>query len=126
MVKRNIPRDINQYKAKQIGPFTTRQIICLIPAAGLALGAYFGLRNIIGDASLLVAIVLALPFLLCGFVTLYNVPFEKFALQVIRTVILAPTTRRYKTENLYSEADTTAKNKKPKKVKEKRPEYKKV
>lgn len=102
MIERPIPRDIQSYEPKLIGPFTTRQVICGIPGFGLAIGAYFLLRGAIGDAALLVSLLIAAPFMLCGWYKPYGIPFDKYAKTVFVSMLLAPNKRKYKTENRYA------------------------
>jgi hypothetical protein len=58
------------------------------------------------DVKLFIAIFLALPFLLCGFIKLYNIPFEKFVKIVFVSNFLAPKHRLYKTKNNFEFINT--------------------
>lgn len=100
-IEKDIPKDICKYESKLIGPFTTRQVVCSIPGVLLGVGAFFllGQFGIAQDIKLIVATTLCIPFLLCGFVKLYDIPFEKFFLILLFTSFLAPKHRIYKTEN---------------------------
>ena len=40
MIEVEINQDIRDYKTKLIGPFTTRQVICLVLGGGTVIGAY--------------------------------------------------------------------------------------
>ena len=46
-------------------------------------------------------IILVAPLLLCGYIKVYGMPFEKFAKMVFTSIVLAPTNRKYKTVNVY-------------------------
>lgn len=99
-----IPKDIRKYEAKLIGPLTTRQAICLVPAVALAVLAYTTLDNFLSqDVCLFIVIIIVAPFLLCGWFKPYNMPFEKFLQTVFVSVVLAPVNRKYVTKNVYEE-----------------------
>lgn len=102
-IERNIPQDICQYESKLIGPLTTRQVGFLIPALVLGIGAFI-LTGKLGwgqDARIFTGILLSTPFLLCGWVKLYGITFEKFISMIFVTQFLAPKHRLYKTENTF-------------------------
>ena len=98
MIERNIPRDIAKYETKLLGPFTTRQIVCMVPGFGLAIGAYFLFKDSLGELALFVSVCLAIPFLLAGWWKPYGIPFEKYFINVFIRNFLSPTKRKYKTE----------------------------
>lgn len=103
-IEREIPKDITKYEPKLIGPFTTRQVVFGIPGLAIGAGSYFMFRPILPDSiNTFLAILLALPFLLCACVKVYGVPFEKFASIVFVSQVLAPTHRKYQSENLYDD-----------------------
>lgn len=95
MIQRKIPRDIGSYEPKTWGPFTTRQAICLVPAAILDIALYSFFKEIPGYYYILVLV--SLPFLLLGWVKPYGLPFEKFLKVTFINNFLAPKTRKYKT-----------------------------
>lgn len=45
MIEAKMPKDIRRFKGKAIGPFTLRQVICVIVAAVLAAAVYFLLKD---------------------------------------------------------------------------------
>jgi len=104
MIERNIPRDLEKYKAKFLGPFTKRQIFFGVPAIGLAVGIYFLTRNAIGEFSILLAILVGGPLMLCAVYQPYNIPFEQYAKIVLVTYLLSPKRRLYKCESRYDKA----------------------
>ena len=121
MIELEIPKDIRRYEAKLFGPFTTRQAICFIIAAVIALFVYFGLKDIIvQDILFFVIIIVDLPLLLCGWVKPYGMHFEKFAKTAIGTTFISPAARKYVTENRFSdkiEEDKKEKNTRKERVK---------
>lgn len=103
-IEREIPKDISKYESKLIGPFTTRQVVCGVPGMGLAIGCYFLLRPYVtDDVNFFIDILVALPFLVCGWIKPYGIPFEKYISIVFVSQVLAPKHRKYKTENTYGE-----------------------
>ena len=73
-------------------------------AIGMAVGAYFGLKPLIGAAEVgWVCMLAAFPFAMCGFFTYNGMPAERFLLAVIRSEILCPRTLAYHPQNLYAE-----------------------
>lgn len=101
-IEREIPKDITKYKSKLVGPFTTRQIICFAPAAAIIglvvfLVKKYGLAT---DTGVTVGLLISTPFLLCGIVAPYGIPFEKFVTDVLLRSILAPSKRKYETKNM--------------------------
>ena len=117
-----IPKDISKYEAKIIGPFTLRQAICTVPAIGIAVLAFTTLiKYIPKDICIFITIILVAPLLLCGYIKVYGMPFEKFAKMVFISIVLAPTNRKYKTVNVYETITktTTALDAKDKKQKKK-------
>lgn len=104
MIDRPIPRDISKYKAKLMLGLTTRQVVLFIPAAGLAVLAYMLLHNVIGELAFLVAMVVALPFLLFAAFKPLGMPLEKFLKKALVPMFLAPAKRRYQASNTYTKA----------------------
>lgn len=100
-IEKNIPQDICQYESKLIGPLTTRQVGFLVPGVVLAVGAFVltGKWGFTQDTRIFIAILLLAPFLLCGWVKLYGINFEKFISMVFVTQFIAPKHRLYKTKN---------------------------
>lgn len=105
MIEREILKDIRQYEMKIVGAFTLRNLVCFILTCVTAIPTFFILRhfNIIIDFCLFASMITGGPFLLCGWWKPYGVPFEKFALNYIQTLVMCPSFRKYKTNNYYEE-----------------------
>ena len=102
MIEIEIPKDIRQYDAKLIGPFNVRQTACFVSGAIITVPVYFAIRDLIPtDISLFIAICIYLPFLLCGWIKVYGLPFERFFLTFVYSTLLAPANRKYKTKNIF-------------------------
>lgn len=95
-----IPKDITKYESKLIGPFTTRQTLCLVPAVALAVLVFVGLKSYVSQTLLIgLLMVCVAPFLLFGWYKPYGLPLEKFLKTAFISNVLAPKARKYKTEN---------------------------
>ena len=69
----------------------------------VAVGLYFGLRNVAGSGEIgWVCVLAAFPFALCGFFTYNGMTFERFLLAVIRSELLYPRKLVFRAENFYA------------------------
>ena len=100
-----MPKDLDNIQAKQIGPFTWRQLIGLGVGGATIYCIWAGLKNFIsGDVCLILCIIAAIPFLAIGFLpksVMQNLYAEQFAAMIIKYNILRPPVRKYKTVNTY-------------------------
>lgn len=100
-----MPKDLDNIQAKQIGPFTWRQLIGLGVGGATIYCIWSGLKNFIsGDVCLILCIIAAIPFLAIGFLPksiMQNLYSEQFAAMIIKYNILRPPVRKYKTVNTY-------------------------
>lgn len=100
-----MPKDLDNIQAKQIGPFTWRQLIGLGIGGATIYCIWAGLKNFIsGDVCLILCIIAAIPFLAIGFLPksiMQNLYAEQFAAMIIKYNILRPPVRKYKTVNTY-------------------------
>lgn len=100
-----MPKDLDNIQAKQIGPFTWRQLIGLGAGGATIYCIWAGLKNFIsGDVCLILCIIAAIPFLAIGFLPksiMQNLYAEQFAAMIIKYNILRPPVRKYKTDNTY-------------------------
>ena len=89
-IEMEIPKDISKYEAKIIGPFTLRQAVCTVPAVGIAVLAFTTLiKYIPKDVCIFMTIILVAPLLLCGYIKVYGMPFEKFAKMVFTSIAIS-------------------------------------
>ncbi|MGI6588787.1 MAG: PrgI family protein [Peptococcia bacterium] len=103
MIEVKIPREIRAYKEKLFFGLNLRQTICAALAIAINIPLYIYVRPIIGDdlASWFIIFV-TVPLFLIGFFQYNGMPFEKFALCILRFQLLTPQKRKYKTENLFA------------------------
>ena len=99
----SVPNDLTKIKSKLAFNLTKRQLVCFGTAAVIGIPTYLFTRSAIGNtAAMLLMIVLMLP---CFFFAMYErdgLPFEKVLRNIVRSRILWPRTRPYKTQNLYA------------------------
>ena len=71
----------------------------------VAVGVYFGLRNVVGSGEIgWMCVLAAFPFALGSFFTYNGMTFEKFVFAVIRSELLYPKKLVFQAENLYAKA----------------------
>ena len=94
-------RDIKNYEPKVIGPLTMRQIVCLLISLSYGIPIFF---LITGDivVRILIAMMAMVPVLLCGWLKVYDEPFEKFIKIVIINKFFRPVKRKYVIKNEYT------------------------
>ena len=85
-----INKEIKDYHESMFFGLSARQFVCSILAIGIAIGTYFGLRDIIGRETVSwMCVLLAAPFAAAGFFKYNGMTFEKFAAAYIRSEFLA-------------------------------------
>ena len=86
-----VPREVRKYEESVMLGLSMRQFICAAIAVGIAVLAYFGLRDYLGNEGVSwVCIIVALPIALIGFVTYHEMTLEHFALAWIKSELLTP------------------------------------
>lgn len=106
MIEIEIPKDINKYEAKLIGPFSTRQAACFALAALITVPTFLGLSQALPrDLCMIICIILAMPFILVGWIKPYGMKFEQFMKTAFISNVLAPAKRLYMTDNMFDYID---------------------
>lgn len=101
MIEIKIPQEINKYEAKLVGPFTTRQTVCLCCMGLLCVGTYNVLKPVIpSDYLYFLCLILGVPFALCGWYKPYGMHFEKFFVAVLFNTIISSSKRVFKSDNV--------------------------
>lgn len=119
MIEIEIPKDLRDYEPKQLGPFTTRQAIGVGLATVTMLIGFFTLKNIFDNGlNVIIPMGLASIFILFGYWKPYGMPFEKYVISQIVTVIIPPKKRKYKIDNLYAQFDKELEKEELEKLKE--------
>jgi len=98
-----INKEVRNYQESVLFGLSLRQLVFALLAVLVAVGVYFGLRNIIGTGEIgWVCILAAFPFALGGFFTYNGMTLEHFLVAVIRTELLYPRRLVFKADNLYA------------------------
>ena len=100
----DVAKDPKAIKAKFIGNFTKRQVVCFSLAAITGIPFYFMTRKVIGtDVAALLMVAVMLPFFFVAMYEKDGEPAEKYIMQVIKMRFIRPGIRRYKVVNLYEQ-----------------------
>lgn len=101
MITVQMTDDIRQFETKFLGPFTLRQTICV--ALGAGIGIPLALLLPFEDIStrFFAAFLIALPFILCGWLKPSGMHFEVYMMRLIYATVLTPKKRRVQAVNSY-------------------------
>lgn len=98
-----INKEVRDYQESLFFGLSLRQFLFALLAVLVAVGLYFGLRNVVGSGEIgWICVLAAFPFALGGFFTYNGMTFEKFLLAVIRSELLYPRKLVFRAENLYA------------------------
>lgn len=96
-----INKEIKDYHESMFFGLSVRQFACSVLAVGAAVGAYFGLRNVVGKETVSwLCIVLAAPFAAAGFFKYNGMTFERFLMAYIKSEFVYSGRRVFKSENI--------------------------
>lgn len=97
-----INREIRDYQESIFFGLNLRQLVFSILAVGVAVGIYFGLRNVLGTETVSWLCILgAVPFGAMGFIHYNGMTAEQLAMAYIKSELLTPKRLCFKGENLY-------------------------
>ena len=99
MFKVPMTRDIKDFSPKVISILNKRELICAAIALTYGFPVIMYARGLELNTRMTLATILMLPVLACGWIRVYGMPLERFALLVIVNHLLTPTRRMYATEN---------------------------
>ena len=104
MIEIRITKEIGGYKPKFLGPFTLRQVICLLIGVPICYFIFkFTAPYLPSDLpGFLCAIPAGIAWLF-GWYEPYGMPTEKFLKSIAVNVLMAPTKRPYKIKNSHEE-----------------------
>lgn len=99
----DVPKDLTRVKSKVFFNLTKRQLVCFGGGALIGVPLYFLVRVPLGStvALTLMALVL-LPAMLFGLYEKNGQPLEVILRNIIRSSLLRPKVRPYRTENFYA------------------------
>lgn len=97
-----INREIRDYQEAIFFGLSLRQLIFAVLAIAVAVGIYFGLRNVLGSETVSwLCIVGAVPFGALGFVRYNGMSAEQFISAWVKSEFLTPKKLMFKAENIY-------------------------
>ena len=103
LIEVRINKEVRDYQESLFFGLSLRQLIFALLAVVVAVGVYFGLRNVVGSGEIgWMCVLAAFPFALGGFFTYNGMTFEKFLLAFIRSELLYPKKLVFRSENLYA------------------------
>ena len=98
-----INKEIRDYQESIFMGLSLRQFIFAVLAVGVAIGVYFGLRNVLGTETVSwLCVVAAFPFAILGFVKYHGMTAEQFIRAYIQSEFLMPKHLTSKPTNLYA------------------------
>lgn len=98
-----INKEIRDYQESIFMGLSLRQFIFAVLAVGVAVGVYFGLRNVLGTETVSwLCVVAAFPFAILGFVKYHGMTAEQLIRAYIRSEFLMPKQLTSKPTNLYA------------------------
>lgn len=98
-----INKEIRDYQESIFMGLSLRQFIFAVLAVGVAIGVYFGLRNVLGTETVSwLCVVAAFPFAILGFVKYHGMTAEQFIRAYIQSEFLMPKPLTSKPTNLYA------------------------
>lgn len=103
LIEVRINKEVRDYQESLFFGLSLRQFLFALLAVLVAVGVYFGLRNVVGAGEIgWMCVLTAFPFALGGFFTYNGMTFERFILAFIRSEFLCPKRLVYKSDNLYA------------------------
>lgn len=102
MIDIRIPKEIRQYEAKFVGPFTMRQTICVSAGLTICILIYNVLKPFVSrDLMMFFLLLPAAAIFLFGWVKPYGMRFEQFFFSAFINNFIAPKKRKYVIVNQY-------------------------
>lgn len=100
-----INKEIRDYQESVFMGLSLRQFLFSLLACGVAVGIYFGLKNVLGTETVSwLCIIGAFPFATLGFVKYHGMTAEQFILAYIRSEMMMPRELKQQSVNYYAEA----------------------
>lgn len=98
-----IPKEIREYTEAVFFGLSLRQFTCSMLAVAVAVGIYFGLKDIVGTETVSWLCILgAAPFAALGFIRYHGMTARQFVMAWLQSEVLMPKTLVFKAENRYA------------------------
>ena len=100
-----INKEIRDYQEAVFMGLSLRQFLFSLLACGVAIGIYFGLKDVLGTETVSwLCIIGAFPFAILGFVKYHGMTAEKAIMAYIKSEMMMPRELKQKCTNIYAEA----------------------
>ena len=100
-----INKEIRDYQEAVFMGLSLRQFLFSLLACGVAIGIYFGLKDVLGTETVSwLCIIGAFPFAILGFVKYHRMTAEKAIMAYIKSAMMMPRELKQKCTNIYAEA----------------------
>lgn len=100
-----INKEIRDYQEAVFMGLSLRQFLFSLLACGVAIGIYFGLKDVLGTETISwLCIIGAFPFAILGFVKYHGMTAEKAIMAYIKSEMMMPRELKQKCTNIYAEA----------------------
>lgn len=100
-----INKEIRDYQEAVFMGLSLRQFLFSLLAYGVAIGIYFGLKDVLGTETVSwLCIIGAFPFAILGFVKYHGMTAEKAIMAYIKSEMMMPRELKQKCTNIYAEA----------------------
>lgn len=97
-----ITKEIRDYQESIFFGLNVRQFFCSLMALAVAVGLYFGLRDLVGSEEVgWMCILGAAPFAACGFFKYHGMTAEKLLVTWFKSEFLYPKRLVFRADNLY-------------------------
>lgn len=98
-----VPTDLTKVKIKVAFNLTKRQLICFSVGALIGIPLFFLLRTPVGNsAAAMLMMLVMLPFFMLAMYEKHGLPLEKIVSSIIKTAVIRPKRRPYRTNNFYA------------------------
>lgn len=98
-----VPTDLTKVKTKVAFNLTKRQLICFSVGALIGIPLFFLLRAPVGNsAAAMLMMLVMLPFFMLAMYEKHGLPLEKIVSSIIKTAVIRPKQRPYRTNNFYA------------------------
>lgn len=98
-----VPTDLTKVKTKVAFNLTKRQLICFSVGAFIGIPLFFLLRAPVGNsAAAMLMMLVMLPFFMLAMYEKHGLPLEKIVSSIIKTTVMRPKRRLYRTNNFYA------------------------
>ncbi len=104
MIEIRITKELGNYEPKFVGPFTLRQLICVVVGVPVCFLIYSKLSPILtSDIAGFFCVFPAALAVLIGWIKPYGMKMEKFIQSMFINMVIAPANRKYRTENIHEQ-----------------------